>query len=122
MRDEVFGNLYLTEKTAGREFTGDDEMIVQALAAAAGIAIENARLYHQSQLRQQWLEATGNIATALPSGDSRDEMMALITQRVHELTSAACTLLALPQDPHTPVDEVGVLLVTATIFTRPSSK
>ncbi|NUU20554.1 MAG: SpoIIE family protein phosphatase [Streptomycetaceae bacterium] len=50
VRDEVFGNLYLTEKRGGGDFTGDDEEIVTALARAAGVAIENARLYHR--LRQ----------------------------------------------------------------------
>ena len=49
IRDEVFGNLYLTEKAGGQPFSEDDEVLVQALAAAAGIAIENARLYEQSR-------------------------------------------------------------------------
>ena len=44
IRDKVFGNLYLTEKAGGGDFTDDDETIVIALAAAAGVAIENARL------------------------------------------------------------------------------
>ena len=48
IRDEVFGNLYLTEKADGQPFSEDDEVLVQALAAAAGIAIDNARLYEQS--------------------------------------------------------------------------
>ncbi len=42
--DEVFGNLYLTNKLGWSEFTSDDEAVVSALALAAGIAIENARL------------------------------------------------------------------------------
>ena len=62
IRDEVFGNLYLTEKANGQPFTEDDEVLVQALAAAAGIAIDNARLYEQSQTRQAWIEATRDIA------------------------------------------------------------
>ena len=45
VRDEVFGNLYLTDKTTGEVFTDVDEELVVALAAAAGIAIENARLH-----------------------------------------------------------------------------
>ena len=44
-RDEVFGRLYLTEKNTGQAFTDDDEIVVQALAGAAGVAIDNARLY-----------------------------------------------------------------------------
>ncbi|MGV9330272.1 GAF domain-containing protein, partial [Streptosporangium sandarakinum] len=43
IREEVFGNLYLTEKRGGGEFDEEDEAIVVALATAAGVAIENAR-------------------------------------------------------------------------------
>jgi len=56
IRDEVFGNLYLTEKSGGQPFSEDDEVLVQALAAAAGIAIDNARLYEASKTRQSWIE------------------------------------------------------------------
>ncbi len=47
VRDEVFGNLYLTEKLTGPEFTDADEALAVGLAAAAGIAIDNARLSDQ---------------------------------------------------------------------------
>ncbi|WP_112134265.1 GAF domain-containing sensor histidine kinase [Glycomyces dulcitolivorans] len=43
--DKAWGNLYLTDKGGGELFTEDDEAIIQALAAAAGVAIDNARLY-----------------------------------------------------------------------------
>ena len=59
VRDSVFGNLYLTEKNGGGEFTADDEMVLEALAAAAGIAVQNADLFEQTRLRQLWLEANG---------------------------------------------------------------
>ena len=49
MRDEVFGNLYLTDKVGWSEFTCDDESLVKALAVGAGIAIENARLHRRLQ-------------------------------------------------------------------------
>jgi signal transduction histidine kinase len=45
IRDQVFGNLYLTDKTTAEVFTDIDEELVVALAAAAGVAIENARLH-----------------------------------------------------------------------------
>jgi len=45
VRDEVFGNLYLTDKTTAEVFTDVDEELVVGLAAAAGVAIENARLH-----------------------------------------------------------------------------
>jgi signal transduction histidine kinase len=44
VRDVVFGNLYLTDKSTGDMFTSADEELVTGLAAAAGVAIENARL------------------------------------------------------------------------------
>ena len=64
----MFGNLYLTEKAGGAEFTAADEVVVEALAAAAGIAVQNADLYEQARLRQRWLEASAEIRAELLSG------------------------------------------------------
>lgn len=50
VRGEVYGNLYLTDKVGWSEFTSDDQALVEALALAAGIAIENARLHQQVQV------------------------------------------------------------------------
>ncbi|QBS39312.1 GAF domain-containing sensor histidine kinase [Nocardia sp. CS682] len=113
VRDEVFGNLYLTEKAGGQEFTEDDEVVVQALAAAAGIAIENARLYEQSRQRQQWLEATRDVATELLAGGEPNEVLTLVADRALTLTESLCTFLALPEDPDIPQDEVAELVVVA---------
>ena len=52
VRNEVFGNLYLTEKNGNRSFTEDDEAVIRALASAAGVAIENARLYDEARTKQ----------------------------------------------------------------------
>ncbi|RJO74128.1 GAF domain-containing sensor histidine kinase [Nocardia panacis] len=98
VRDEVFGNLYLTEKSGGREFTEDDEVVVQALAAAAGIAIANARLYEQSRVRQQWLEATHEVATELLAGGATNQVLDLIADRARRLTRSESVFLALPRD------------------------
>ena len=68
VRGEVFGNLYLTEKPGG--FTADDERLVRGLAAAAGVAIENARLFDEAQSRQRWLAAAARLAPLL-SADLR---------------------------------------------------
>ncbi|WP_280305515.1 GAF domain-containing sensor histidine kinase [Nocardia neocaledoniensis] len=113
VRDEIFGNLYLTEKAGGQEFTEDDEVVVQALAAAAGIAIANARLYEESRVRQQWLEATRDVATELLAGGEPNEVLDLVTQRALTLTQSACTFVALPEDPDVPRDEVTELVVIA---------
>ncbi|MFJ2666386.1 GAF domain-containing sensor histidine kinase [Nocardia fluminea] len=113
VRDEVFGNLYLTEKAGGQEFTEDDEVVVQALAAAAGIAISNARLYEESRVRQQWLEATKDVATELLAGGEPNDVLHLVTQRALTLTQSACTFVALPDDPDIPHEEVTELIVIA---------
>ncbi len=49
VRDEVYGNLYLTDKIGSSEFTAEDEALVNALSVAAGIAIENVRLHRRAQ-------------------------------------------------------------------------
>lgn len=113
VRDEVFGNLYLTEKAGGQDFTEDDEVVVQALAAAAGIAIENARLYEQARTRQRRLEATRDVATELLAGGEPHEVLDLVTERALTLTAAACTFIALPEDPDLPSAEVSELVVVA---------
>ena len=106
VREEVFGNLYLTQKRGG-DFTDDDERVVQALAAAAGVAIENARLYGEARRRQRWLEASSEISTALLSGTDPDEVLPLIAARARELAEADCTLLVLP-DPVAPDERLVV--------------
>ena len=97
--DAVFGNLYLTEKVGGGEFTADDEIVVEALAAAAGIAVHNADLFEQSQLRQQWLEASAEVRNELLSGASEEDALGLIAQRALELTMSDVTLIVLGPDP-----------------------
>lgn len=66
--DRVFGNLYLTEKRGGGDFTEQDEAFVVALAAAAGVAVENARLYAEAARRQAWLRATAELTATLSEG------------------------------------------------------
>jgi len=65
IRGTVFGNLYLTEKAGGDDFTDQDERLVEALATAAGFVIENARTYAQSERRRQWLEASAQVSESL---------------------------------------------------------
>ena len=100
VRDEVFGNLYLTEKQGGGAFTEDDEAVLVALGSAAGVAIENARLYDAARRQQQWMQANAEVATTLLSGADPDEVLAAVTRQVRELSHADLTMLALPeQDP-----------------------
>jgi signal transduction histidine kinase len=69
VRDVVFGNLYLTEKEGGGDFTVEDEELAVALAAAAGVAIENARLYDDARRRAQWLEACMDVSGLMLGSD-----------------------------------------------------
>ncbi|GIH67700.1 sensor histidine kinase [Microbispora siamensis] len=97
VRDEVFGNLYLTEKRGGGNFDEDDEAIVVALATAAGVAIENARLYEESRRRETWLQASADITTRLLSGAEPQEVLTLIARRAREMADADAVAILLPR-------------------------
>jgi signal transduction histidine kinase len=111
IRDEVYGNLYLTEKANGLPFSEDDEVLAQALAAAAGIAIDNARLYEQSQTRQQWIEATRDIATQLLSGADPARVFRLIADEALKLTGADVAMVAVPADTDATTGDLGELVI-----------
>ena len=96
IRDEVYGNLYLTEKRGGGEFDEEDEAVLIALAAAAGVAIENARLYDEARRQQRWLTATAEVTRSLLSGADASEALALITTMALEMSGADLVALALP--------------------------
>ncbi|MEV5714582.1 GAF domain-containing sensor histidine kinase [Amycolatopsis mediterranei] len=103
VRGVVLGRLYLCGE---RPFTADDERAIVALAAAAGIAVDNARLYGETRSRQRWLEATGEISAELLGGTDVHEVLRLIASRAAELTGAEDALIALPAEPG------GALVVT----------
>nr|WP_112726139.1 GAF domain-containing protein [Micromonospora noduli] len=95
IRDQIFGNLYLAEKKGGAQFTEDDEEIVVALAAAAGVAIENARLYALAHRRERWLAATAEITTVLLGEVRRIDALALVARRAREVAEAELALVLL---------------------------
>jgi signal transduction histidine kinase len=96
IRDEVFGNLYLTEKEGGGEFDEEDEAVLVALGAAAGVAIGNARLYEEARRQQRWLRASGDVTQRLLSGAATDEVLALVMGEALEISGADLVVLALP--------------------------
>lgn len=98
IRDQVFGNLYLAEKQGGAEFTEDDEEIVVALAAAAGVAIENARLYELASRRERWLAATAEITGVLLGPVRRTDALALVARRAREVAEAELVLVLLTDE------------------------
>ncbi|MCY1141871.1 GAF domain-containing sensor histidine kinase [Actinoplanes sp. Pm04-4] len=95
IRDHVFGNLYLAEKQGAPEFSDDDEEIVVALAAAAGVAIDNARLFTLAQRRERWLAATAEITGVLLGTVRRTEALQLIARRAREVAEADLVLVLL---------------------------
>jgi len=114
-RREVFGRLYLAEKTDGRDFTMDDEIIVRGLAAAAGSAVDNAHLYEQGQRRERWLEATGEVTTELLAGSDTKNALQLIAGRAQELTASDYTLIALPRQREAAPWEITELAVVVCL-------
>jgi signal transduction histidine kinase len=95
VRDEVFGNLYLTEKRGSGGFTEEDVFVVEALATAAGVAVENARLFEQSRRRQRWLEASSEVRAELLAGCTATDALQMVARRVRELAEADHALILL---------------------------
>ena len=96
VRGEVFGNLYLTEKTGGGAFTPEDEQVVHALAAAAGVAIENSRLYEAGRRRERWIAGASAVTTALLSTDEAQVALTVAAEQVRELAGATLGMIMLP--------------------------
>lgn len=99
--DRVFGNLYLTDKAGGGDFTDDDESAVIALAAAAGVAVENARLFGTVRRREQWLDATLSIQQALLRKVDLDTVLRLVTTKARDVLSADIAMAVFEQDDGT---------------------
>ncbi|WP_405547090.1 GAF domain-containing protein [Streptomyces phaeochromogenes] len=94
VRDRVFGNIYLTEKRGAAEFGAEDESVLSTLAVAAGVAIENARLYEETRLSERWMRASGEVTSALLSGTSGAEVLELIVEQAREIASADVGMIA----------------------------
>ncbi|WP_192583130.1 sensor histidine kinase [Streptomyces albicerus] len=94
VRDEVFGNLYLTEKRSGKEFDAEDEAVLSTLAVAAGVAIENARLYEGAMRRERWILASGEVTSTLLTGAPSAEVLELIVGKAREIASADVGMIA----------------------------
>lgn len=91
---QLFGRLYLTDKPGG--FSDSDVQLVGFLGDAAGVAVENARLYKEANNRERWMEATHNITTALLEGTEEEEALALIAQTARQVADADTALIILP--------------------------
>ncbi|MGV9245383.1 sensor histidine kinase [Streptomyces sp. NPDC003710] len=124
VRDQAFGNLYLTNKKSGAEFDSDDEAVLRTLAAAAGVAIDNARLYDDAHRRQRWLAASNELTRSLLSGAEPAAVLDSFTTTVREIAGADLVTLAVPVGDKgelvieaasgTPAEEVRGLLLPAS--------
>ncbi len=101
LRGTAYGNLYLTEKEGGDDFTDEDEDLTQLLAAQAAVAIENARLYETSQRWLRQLESLYEIGNALTGELEIEVILGVVARRLRELVDAGLVLIALPDgDEH----------------------
>ncbi|MEO9237846.1 MAG: GAF domain-containing protein, partial [Jatrophihabitantaceae bacterium] len=91
VRGQVFGNLYLTESERG-EFSYEDEQLVTSLAATAGVAIENARLYAESEQRRQWLATSTEVTQKLFTGGRELPLDVVLRSAIHGAGADAAVL------------------------------
>jgi signal transduction histidine kinase len=96
LRGVAYGNLYLTEKRDGEDFTEEDEELVTLLAGQAAVAIENARLYEASTRWSRQLQSLEEVGNALATETDLDRLLDLVVSRLRELIGARVVALALP--------------------------
>ncbi|MET0932392.1 MAG: GAF domain-containing protein [Mycetocola sp.] len=94
VRDQVYGNLYLSNTRDGG-FNDEDDRLITALAATAGVAIENARLFAETQRRQAWAAASAEITSTLLS-EAQGDSIVLLIERVLELSTADFVCMLVP--------------------------
>ena len=95
LRGRAYGNLYLTEKAGGGEFTKEDEELTRLLAAQAAVAVENARLHESSTRSLRQLESLNEIGNALAGQIELDPLLGIVAARLRELVHARLVLVAL---------------------------
>lgn len=114
IRTADFGNLYLADDRPGRVFSDSEEGAVRALAAAAAVAIDNARLFESERESAKWTKASREITSALLSADPQTGPLQLIVNRALELADAEQAILLVPSEPDLPAYELDALVVAAT--------
>ncbi|MBT2424859.1 GAF domain-containing protein [Streptomyces sp. ISL-112] len=120
VQGEVFGNLYLTEKQDGGEFSDYDLHLVRVLATEAGIAIGNARLYEAARQRERWIDGSVAVTTALLSGGDADDALSVVAEQARHLADSAAGIVLLPTEDggleivavsaDDPSDSLGVII------------
>ena len=92
VRDEVLGSLYVTDKRGG-DFTAEDAVVLRTLAVAAGIVIENARLYRRARAEQRWQAATSQIRSDLLDGAGTDTTLDSVARYARDLTDSGTVVV-----------------------------
>ncbi|MFI0258854.1 GAF domain-containing sensor histidine kinase [Streptomyces sp. NPDC017056] len=98
VQGQIFGNLYLTEKRGGGEFSEGDLHMVRVLATEAGIAIGNARLYAATRQRERWIDGSVAVTTALLAGSDVDDALAVVAEQARKLAESAAGIVLLPTE------------------------
>jgi len=96
LRGVAYGNLYLTEKAGGEDFTDEDQELVELLASQAAVAIENARLYEAATGWSKQLESLNEVGNALATETDLDRLLDLVARRLRELLDARLVTVLLP--------------------------
>jgi signal transduction histidine kinase len=96
LRGVAYGNLYLTEKADGGDFTAGDEEVVTLLAAQAAVAIENARLYESATRWLAQLESLTEVGNALAGETELAPLLELIATRLRDLIDVELVVISLP--------------------------
>src|SRR5438477_743482 len=96
LRGVAYGNLYLTEKQDGEDFSEEDEELVTLLAAQAAVAVENARLYESATAWSRQLESLNEIGNALVGELDLARLLSLVADRLRELIQARLVAIAVP--------------------------
>jgi signal transduction histidine kinase len=116
IRQNMFGSLYLTEPRPRATFSESDEIVVRALAAAAAVAIDNARLFDRARTTAKWMEASRAITTALLNdADPVVTPLRLIAERARELTDAEQVIVLVPSDADLAAEDVDTLVVSTAV-------
>src|SRR5664279_1494240 len=114
IRQKMFGSLYLTEPTARQAFTESDDVVARALASAAAVAIDNARLFERSRATATWMRASRAMTAALTDVDSVVQPLRMIAERACELTGAEQAIVLVPSVTDVPTEDVDTLVVSTS--------
>jgi signal transduction histidine kinase len=93
-----FGNLYLTDKRGGGEFTAEDQRLAEGLASAASVAVENARLYAEARLRERWAHGNDEISRRVLAGDAPEDVLDAVAAQAMAVAEADLAALLTPDD------------------------